>query len=116
MMVVPQVTPKASAECGAMGRQNLATGMQVSFRRWQQDPSDSNDAIIRDYEIMGHMIDGALELGLGGETVSLRTGDSWLVPQGAQNRCRVVEPIIAIEAASPPARFNDLDEHPTKAS
>jgi quercetin dioxygenase-like cupin family protein len=36
--------------------------------------------------------------------VSLRAGDSWCVPAGAQHRYRIDEPFRAVEATSPVGR------------
>ncbi|MGB7327605.1 MAG: cupin domain-containing protein [Rubripirellula sp.] len=115
-MDIPQITSKSDAKSGAMGQQYLATGKQVALRRWEEAPCDFSDPTCRDYETVGYMLEGVLKLDLDGETVTLRTGDSWLVPQGAQHRYRINERIIAIEATSPPARFNDRDEPPTDKS
>ncbi|TWU38817.1 Cupin domain protein [Novipirellula aureliae] len=112
-MDIPQLTCKTDAEFGEMGQQYLAAGKQVALRRWQEDPCDFSPPTHRDYETVGFVLRGVLELDLDGETATLRAGDSWLVPQGAQHRYRIVEPMIAIEATSPPARFNERDEPPT---
>ncbi len=115
-MDIPQITSKSDADSGEMGQQYLATGKQVALRRWEEDPCDFSEPTSRDYETVGYVLSGVLELDLDGETVTLRSGDSWLVPQGAQHRYRIIEPMIAIEATSPPARFNDRDEPPTASS
>jgi len=109
-MDIPQVTSKSDAETGEMGQAYLATGKQVAMRRWEETVCDFGEATCREYETVGYVLSGVLELDLAGESVTLRRGDSWLVPAGATHRYRIVEPIVAIEATSPPARFNDRDE------
>ncbi|TWU46835.1 cupin domain-containing protein [Rubripirellula reticaptiva] len=109
-MDIPQVTSKLDAETGEMGQAYLATGKQVALRRWEEGPGDFGDPRRRDYETVGYLLSGLMDVDLNGESVTLARGDSWLVPAGTLHRYRIVEPIIAIEATSPPARFNDRDD------
>ena len=109
-MDIPQVTSNANAERGEMGQKYLATGTNVALRRWEEDACEFDESTIRDYETVGYVLKGVLQLDLDGEIATLRAGDSWLVPAGASHRYRVIESMIAIEATSPPARFNDRDE------
>jgi len=113
-MHVPQITSKEDAATGEMGQEYLATGKQVAMRRWEEDVCDFGDARSRDYETVGYVLEGGLELDLEGETAKLEPGDSWLVPAGAKHRYRITASLIAIEATSPPARFNDSDEPVSK--
>jgi len=109
-MDIPQVKSETLAQTGEMGQVYLATGKQVALRRWEESACEYGEPSCRDYETVGYVLSGILELDLDGESVTLKSGDSWLVPAGAIHRYRVVEPIVAIEATSPPARFNDRDE------
>ncbi|SMP59233.1 Cupin domain-containing protein [Neorhodopirellula lusitana] len=109
-MDIPQVISKQAAETGEMGQEYLATGKQVSMRRWEQAASEFGETHCREYETVGMLISGILELDLDGQTATLGAGDSWLVPEGAPHRYRIVEAVVAIEATSPPARFNNRDE------
>lgn len=109
-MDIPQVTSNADARSGEMGQKYLATGSNVALRRWEEDVCGFSKPTIRNYETVGYVMQGVLELDLDGEAATLNAGDSWLVPAGARHRYRVIEPMIAIEATSPPARFNDRDE------
>lgn len=52
------------------------------------------------------MIAGRAELDIEGQTVVLTAGDSWIVPQNAEHRYRIVEPFTAVEATQPPARMH----------
>ncbi|XZE56474.1 cupin domain-containing protein [Planctomycetaceae bacterium SH139] len=109
-MDIPQVSAKEDAATGEMGQQYLATGKQVALRRWIEPVCDYGETVSRDYETVGFVLEGALELDLDGQTVKVVAGASWLVPEGALHRYRILQPIVAIEATSPPGRFNDRDE------
>ncbi|MCM2369681.1 cupin domain-containing protein [Aporhodopirellula aestuarii] len=109
-MDIPQIIPKASPDVGDMGQTYLAKGKHVAMRRWEESPSGFGDEHTRDYETVGYLVSGVLELDMCGERAQLAAGDSWLIPQGAAHRYRVVEPIVAIEATSPPARFAGRDQ------
>lgn len=113
-MDIPQVIHKHDAETGDMGQQYLAAGKHVALRRWQEGVGGYSDERTRDYETVGYVIDGTLELELNGESAKLTTGDSWLVPAGAKHRYRIIKPLIAIEATSPPARFGARDDSVSK--
>ena len=109
-MDIPQVTPQHDVNTGGMGQAYLASGKQVAMRRWSENPGGSSEVRRRSYEIVGYVVDGLLEIDLDGETAKLGAGDSWLVPEGAPHRYRVIDPVVVIEATSPPARFNDRDQ------
>ncbi|WP_182869552.1 cupin domain-containing protein [Rhodopirellula sp. JC639] len=109
-MDIPQIKPQRDAQTGAMGQEYLVSGKQVALRRWSEQPGDFSQLRRRDYEIVGFVLEGTLQVVLDGETATLHSGDSWLVPEGADHRYRVIEPVVAIEATCPPARFNDRDD------
>ena len=109
-MHILQITSKSNAETGEMGQQYLAAGKQVALRRWEESVCEFCEQRSRQYETVGYVVSGTLELDLDGETVTLQSGDSWLIPEGATHRYRIIEDLVAIEATSPPARFNDRDE------
>ena len=109
-MDIPQTVSKDDAATGEMGQGYLATGKQVAMRRWEESVCGFGDERSREYEIIGYVLEGSFELDLGGQTVKLEPGDSWLVPAGSKHRYRVIQSLVAIEATSPPARFNDRDE------
>ncbi len=108
-MDIPQITSIDESATGAMGQIYLATGKQVALRRWQEPACDFCEERSREYETVGYVLSGVLELDLDGQVVRLKSGDSWLVPEHAKHRYRIVELIVAIEATSPPARFGDKD-------
>ena len=109
-MDIPQVIFDQEAGTGSMGQEYLAAGKQVAMRRWEEGVSEFGDVRVRDYEIVGYVISGVLELEFNGQTAKCCAGNSWLVPKGAPHRYRVIEPLVAIEATSSPARFNDRDQ------
>ena len=109
-MDIPQVISKDASTIGSMGQHYLVCGKDIALRRWEQGVCEYSRETTRDYETVGYVLSGVIELDLDGQPVKLRAGDSWLVPQGAAHRYRVLEPMIAIEATSPPARFNQRDE------
>ncbi|QDV62339.1 cupin domain-containing protein [Crateriforma conspicua] len=108
-MDIPQVTPNETAPTGDMGQDYLATGKQVAMRRWEASPCDWADMRTRKYETVGYVIQGRLEIDLDGETATLQGGDSWMVPEGAPHRYRILENLVAVEATSPPARMGNRD-------
>lgn len=96
---------KVSAEQPASGRageKHLAFGISVGMRLWEEQPGEEKPESVREYESVGYMIRGSAQLEVNGETIDLRAGDSWLVPKGARHRYRILEPLAAIEATSPP--------------
>lgn len=109
-MDIPQITSTEDAATGEMGQDYLATGKHVAMRRWEENACDFGEERVRDYETVGYVLEGSFELDLDGQIVKLNACDSWLVPAGAKHRYRILESLVAIEATSPPARFNDRDE------
>lgn len=103
-----------SSPTGRMGQKYLVSGVRVAMRLWEAEPSsETTFASVRDYEIVGFALRGRAELQLGGQTLVLEPGDSWLIPKGARHSYSVLEPFTAVEATSPPARAHARDESPT---
>ena len=102
----------SASPAGAMGQRYLAAGKRLSLRLWHEEPGAKDDAPARrrDYEVAGFVIEGRAELELEGQTVKLGPGDSWVVPEGAEHRYRIVETFRAVEATSPPAEFHGRDD------
>ncbi|MEZ6089634.1 MAG: cupin domain-containing protein [Pirellulaceae bacterium] len=111
-MDIPQVKTKDNVSKGDMGQEYLASGKEVALRIWEEQRCDFSKATRRQYETVGYVVEGELQLNLDGQIATLRAGDSWLVPAGSMRSYRIVEPILAIEATCPPARFNDRDHPP----
>jgi hypothetical protein len=47
----------------------------------------------RDYETVGYVISGRAMLELEGQTLSLKAGDSWLVPAGASHQYKILRTV-----------------------
>lgn len=95
---------------GHQGQRYLVSGKRVSMRLWREAPGNDEPASRRAYETVGYVIAGRAELEIEGQTLVLVEGDSWLVPQGAEHRYRILEPFTAIEATAPPAEVHGRDE------
>lgn len=96
---------------GTMGQKYLASGVSVAMRLWEnEEPNDDKETRVRDYETVGYVISGKAELELEGQTVTLETGDSWVVPKDAEHTYKILETFTAIEATAPPAHVHGRDE------
>lgn len=96
---------------GEMGQKYLVSGKNVAMRLWQDEqPGEDKPVQAREYETVGYVIAGKAELHLEDQVIKLESGDSWLVPQGANHTYKIIESFTAVEATSPPARFDSRDE------
>lgn len=89
---------------GPDGQHHLIRGESSAMRLWHNEqPSDTADKTphANDYETLGYVISGRVELMVDGETVSLQAGDSYCVPRGAPHTYRVTETLTAIETITP---------------
>jgi mannose-6-phosphate isomerase-like protein (cupin superfamily) len=100
---------------GRAGQKQLASGIQISMRLWEDEQPAEKPSTRRDYETVGFVIRGRAELHLEGQMVLLEPGDSWVVPRGAEHRYKILEPLTAVEATSPPAQAHGRDESPGRA-
>jgi quercetin dioxygenase-like cupin family protein len=101
----------SSSPRGEMGQKYLVAGKHVSMRLWVLEPgSELKAATRRDYETVGYVISGSARLDLEGQTLNLKAGDSWLVPEGAMHQYTIIEPFVAVEATAPPAEVHGRDE------
>lgn len=87
----------------------LASGVRMSMRRWDEDPSNDIEETQRDYEVIGYVLSGRAELHSEGQMVRLEPGDSWVVPKGARHSYRILERFSAIEVTSPPYQVHNRD-------
>jgi quercetin dioxygenase-like cupin family protein len=107
---VKKVQSKSSPR-GRMGQKYLASGIHLSMRLWEKmKAGEGSPTAARDYETVGYVIEGRAELHLEGQTILLEPGDSWLVPKGAKHTYKILEPLTAVEATSPPAEIHDRDK------
>ena len=95
---------------GEMGQKYLVSGTRLSMRLWEKQKGADKSPRTRPYETVGYVIKGKAELHLEGQTVILKEGDSWLVPEGAEHSYNILEKLTAVEATAPPARVNDRDD------
>jgi quercetin dioxygenase-like cupin family protein len=96
---------------GPHGETYLASGVRVSMRLWEEEPGPATKQdTTRDYEVVGYVIAGRAELHTEGQVVTLAAGDSYVVPRGARHHYRILEPLRAVEATSPPAPLHGRDE------
>jgi quercetin dioxygenase-like cupin family protein len=99
-----------SSPRGEMGQKYLVAGKRVSMRLWVKEPGDTTKSPTkRTYETVGFVISGSARLDLEGQTLHLKTGDSWLVPAGATHQYTIIEPFTALEATAPPAEVHGRD-------
>ena len=100
-----------SSPRGDMGQKYLVAGKRVSMRLWALKPGgELKAATSRDYETVGYVISGSARLELEEQTLTLKAGDSWLVPAGAMHQYTILEPFTAVEATAPPAEVHGRDE------
>ncbi|GGO23375.1 cupin domain-containing protein [Deinococcus humi] len=89
---------------GQDGQHHLVAGQDSSMRLWHNEqPSDTADKQphANDYETLGYVISGSVELKLDGQTLMLSEGDSYCVPRGVSHTYRVTETLTAVEVTTP---------------
>ena len=95
----------ADAKRGDMGQKLLVEGGGLALRLWEQEPpGQPGELHRRDYETLGYVFAGRVELTVDDATVELGPGDSWRVPKGAPRSYHILETLTAIEATRPPGR------------
>jgi quercetin dioxygenase-like cupin family protein len=100
----------ATSPRGEMGQKYLVAGKHVSVRLWVLElGAEVKTPTMREYETVGYVISGSARLDLEGQMLSLKAGDSWLVPAGATHQYTILETFTAIEATSPPAEVHGRD-------
>jgi len=104
-------TPRTDARTGEMGQLYLAAGSDVALRMWENAAaSEGCESPARDYETVGYVISGQAELTVEGQAIQLLPGDSWVVPKGTAHTYKIISAFTAVEATSPPARWQERDE------
>ena len=100
----PDTVNRNEAPSGPMGQRFLAATDTLGMRLWEnQQPGAAEPTVARDYETVGYVVSGRVEVTVGTSVLDLGPGDSWTVPRGAEHSYRVVEVLTAVEATSPPA-------------
>jgi quercetin dioxygenase-like cupin family protein len=101
----------AHSPMGDQGEVDLALGKRVSMRLWRDEqPMQDKPVHRRDYEVIGYVISGRVELEIEGQTVRQEPGDSWAVPAGAEHTYRILETLTAVEATAPPAQVHGREQ------
>lgn len=98
-----------AATSGDMGQIYLARGTQMAMRMWDEPVGRADSPHTRSYETLGYVLEGRMNLMIQNEETTLKAGDSWVVPAGAEHAYEVLEPLKAIEVTSPPAQDNRQD-------
>ncbi len=98
------------APSNPMGRKHLASGKHIAMRLWDAMPGNVTQASRREYETVGFIIGGRAELHIEGQVIQLCSGDSWVVPKGAEHFYRILEHFQAIEATAPPVQIQTPEE------
>ncbi|GGK26756.1 cupin [Deinococcus malanensis] len=91
---------------GQHGEHQLIRGESSSMRLWHNEqPADTAEKqpSRNDYETLGYVISGRVELTVDGQSVMLEAGDSYRVPSGAEHVYRVLETLTAVEVTTPAA-------------
>ncbi|UBV41985.1 cupin domain-containing protein [Deinococcus taeanensis] len=87
---------------GPDGEHHLVKGERSSMRLWhREEPNPNKPESNHEYETLGYVIEGRVDLLIGGQTISLQPGDSYLVPAGAPHTFRVTETLTALEVNTP---------------
>src|SRR5262249_62305135 len=110
-----------SSPRGEMGQKYLVAGKRVSMRLWKDEPGGTlKHPTSRDYETVGYVVSGSAKLDLEGQSLTLKAGDSWLVPAGSTHQYTIIEPFTAIESHVPASRGSrsrrDLSLNPLDAA
>lgn len=106
---VKKIDSSASPE-GDAGQTYLVSGTAMAMRMWKEAKGEGGEDHTRPYETVGYVVEGRVEVHVGDDVVTCVAGDSYLVPEGAVRRYKVLEDLVAIEATSPPARVDDRDD------
>ncbi|ALW89546.1 cupin domain-containing protein [Deinococcus actinosclerus] len=87
---------------GKDGEHHLVKGQQSSMRLWhREEPNADKPEHTHEYETLGYVIEGKVDLIVNGETISLQPGDSYHVPAGTPHTFRVTETLTAVEVTTP---------------
>jgi len=87
---------------GTDGEHHLVRGERSSMRLWhREEPNADKPESTHEYETLGYVIEGRVDLIVNGETVSLQPGDSYHVPAGTPHTFRVTETLTAVEVTTP---------------
>ena len=98
----PYKVSQSDTTHGTDGEHHLVKGQQSSMRLWhREEPNADKPERTHEYETLGYVIEGRVDLIVNGETISLQPGDSYHVPAGAPHTFRVTETLTAVEVTTP---------------
>ena len=100
----------SASPTGEMGQTYLVSGTKASMRLWNEAAGEGGEMHTRPYETLGYVVSGRVEIHIGDDTITCGEGDSYLVPDGAERRYKILEDLTAVEATAPPAQVNDRDD------
>lgn len=94
-----------------MGQKYLASGSTIGLRLWvNEQPSQGKESSARNYETLGFVVSGSAKYINEGQTLTLKVGDSWLVPKGGLHTYEIEKSFTALECTYPPSKGNDSKE------
>lgn len=102
-MTQPQYKVSRNANSNDSEHQLIQTPA-ASMRLWDnEEPAETADKQPKtnDYDTLGYVIEGQVELILGGQTLTLQAGDSYHVPKGVEHTYRVTQTLTAVEVTVP---------------
>ena len=103
---IKKVDSKHAPE-GDSDQKVLVTGKSLGMRIWEEEePGIDKPEVSRPYETVGYVLKGKAELHIGDQKVTLKKGDSYLVPKDAKHTYKIVETFSAVETTSPPAHLH----------
>lgn len=105
-----QKIDSSASPSGDMGQTYLVAGKKADLRRWDEPAGEAGEPHTRDYETLGYVVSGRVEIHVGDDRITCGPGDSYLVPEGATRRYRVLEDLVAVEACAPAARVEGRDQ------
>lgn len=101
----------AHSPAGPHGEKYLVSGTSMAMRLWEnEEPGVEKESRRRDYETLGYVLAGRAELHTEGQTVLLETGNSWVVPRGAEHSYTILERFSAVEVTHPPFHVHGRDD------
>ena len=85
----------------------LALSSTVTMRIWKDEqPTQDKPSVTRSYETLGYVIKGKAELYSAGQTVTLQSSASHVVPKETEHTYKILESFIAVGATSPPVQMH----------
>jgi len=104
MEVVPEAAVESTEAVDGVQLKLLAGGREANVQQFSVDPGASVPEHSHPHEQVGYVLEGALEFAVGGKTVTVEAGESYVIPggepHGARNRGGV--PAVGLDVFAPP--------------